>query len=156
MILMVLALRVFTGTETPTEVTTECCVREKIHKKNAPCVLAFPNFIMTRTDAWRGVKDFSRHVYTEGMSTTTTFTGPFLSKVQMKQSATSALSDSRSKGLHVDCSHANFTNKDLNKCRMMSSEPMFLGTVVHSYIHFSRPKEYYLSETSMKKLGFQE
>ena len=84
-------------------------------------------------DYWQKPFQFAAHPYEENMATAAHFTGPFLSKVRVAPSAGAKLVD-HSKATHLNCSSSKFTDeKQVNKCKMMRSAPMYLGNVEHSW-----------------------
>ena len=84
-------------------------------------------------DYWQKPFQFAAHPYEENMATAAHFTGPFLSKVRVAPSAGAKLVD-HSKATHLNCNSSILTDeKQMNKCKMMRSAPMYLGNVEHSW-----------------------
>jgi len=88
-----------------------------------------------RKDAWGTRYQFSLHAYEKKMTTSTHFTGPFMSKVYVLPSVGTTLHDS-SPSQHVHCnSHLDIVKdqRHIDKCKMMRSAPMYLGNVTNAW-----------------------
>jgi len=83
--------------------------------------------------AWAEPHQFSVHAYAAGTGTALRFTGPFMSDVHVLPSAGAALVD-KTKNTHDNCTRYFYTDKmHMQKCKIMRSAPMFLGTIGTSW-----------------------
>ena len=92
------------------------------------------NMVVQRDhDKWGKAYQFSVHAYEQKMSTTTQFTGPFMSTVHVLPGPNHTLNDN-SKNSHVHCSRERFPDElHMHKCMMMRSTPIYLGNIANSW-----------------------
>ena len=104
-----------------------------------------------RKPAWGTRYQFSLHAYEKKMTTSTHFTGPFMSKVYVLPSVGTTLPDS-SPSQHVNCtSHLDIVKdqRHIDKCKMMRSAPMYLGNVTNAWSVLGEQSTFVLTKHMM-------
>ena len=97
-------------------------------------ILYLVNMVLPdRKGAWTASHQFALHAYEKNMSTSTQFAGPFMSTVYVLPSVRARLTD-ESPSKHVHCTSKLFYDKkQMDKCKMMRSAPIYLGNVTNSW-----------------------
>ena len=105
-----------------------------------------------RKPEWGVRYQFALHAYEKRMSTSTHFTGPFMSKVYVMPSADNNTLHDSSPSQHVNCTnHVDIVKNKMHmdKCKMMRSAPMYLGTVTNAWSVLGEQSTFVLTKHMM-------